>query len=510
MARRKPVAEPDEDLTEITKAEIHRVDGVMGPANGTSPLLMKSLPDDGKGEAAIEGLRKAEISTAAANDLPDSDFAYIEPGGTKDESGKTTPRSKRHFPVHDAAHVRNALARASQSPFGEKAMPKIRAAAKKFGVEVSKAMDGEGDAPGSAAWEAQDAANLRAIASQLADIKSRLEQAADREEAEPDEYDWEDASDLDCAAQMVQCALGIAARLSFTEQLEAMHPDDMQKAGRRLSSASVSALKTARKHLTDLLGPDGEEPQESKEDDVTPEMKKAIEEAIDAKLDPFLKALQAGTVSESTSMPEPAGASVESGTGEVATEESQQNEPAPGHQTVPSEPEETGASSEPSGGLPAGLSVPTGATAEPANTEMNSVRANETRSDANPALVKSTKEQEPVDIEAIAKSLLEPVMKSVQEAVKPLEDGLEAVKKQVEAIASQPMPGGPMLKGVPGPQPGQFDYLMARREADAPGIPQGADVGELQKAVESIQDPVQRAQITRALAVNMHPALRQG
>jgi hypothetical protein len=60
-------------------------------------------------------------TTAYMNDLPDSAFLYIEPGGTKDSDGKTTPRSKRHFPVKDAngkvdlAHVRNALARIPQS-----------------------------------------------------------------------------------------------------------------------------------------------------------------------------------------------------------------------------------------------------------------------------------------------------------------------------------------------------------------------------------------------------------
>jgi HK97 family phage prohead protease len=78
----------------------------------------------------------AEMSSADTNDLPDGDFAYIEPGGTKDSSGKTVPRDKRHFPIHDAAHVRNALARAPQSPFGDKALSKIRAAAEKFGIQV--------------------------------------------------------------------------------------------------------------------------------------------------------------------------------------------------------------------------------------------------------------------------------------------------------------------------------------------------------------------------------------
>lgn len=77
------------------------------------------------------------MSSAATNDLPDSAFAFIEPGGSKDASGKTIPRSKRHFPVQDEAHARNALARAPQSPFGKQAMAKILAACRKFGISVS-------------------------------------------------------------------------------------------------------------------------------------------------------------------------------------------------------------------------------------------------------------------------------------------------------------------------------------------------------------------------------------
>lgn len=79
----------------------------------------------------------AELTAAQMNDAPDSDFAYIEPGGTKDGQGRTVPRNKRHFYIGDAAHVRNALARASQSPFGQQAMPKIKRAAQKFGIDVA-------------------------------------------------------------------------------------------------------------------------------------------------------------------------------------------------------------------------------------------------------------------------------------------------------------------------------------------------------------------------------------
>lgn len=80
----------------------------------------------------------AQMTTSSINSLPDSDFAYIEPGGKKDNEGKTIPRSLRHFPVHDAAHTRNALARMSQSPFGPKAKSKIMSAARKFGITVSQ------------------------------------------------------------------------------------------------------------------------------------------------------------------------------------------------------------------------------------------------------------------------------------------------------------------------------------------------------------------------------------
>lgn len=66
------------------------------------------------------GCEMAEWSTEQVNDLPDSSFGWIEPGGSKDESGKTAPRSLRHLPFKDkdgkvdAAHARNALARLDQ------------------------------------------------------------------------------------------------------------------------------------------------------------------------------------------------------------------------------------------------------------------------------------------------------------------------------------------------------------------------------------------------------------
>lgn len=87
---------------------------------------------------------KAEWDAKYINDLPDSAFAVIEPGGTKDADGKTAPRSKRHLPFKgsdgkvDLPHLRNALARLPQSKLADdlkaKAKTKLEAAAQAAGV----------------------------------------------------------------------------------------------------------------------------------------------------------------------------------------------------------------------------------------------------------------------------------------------------------------------------------------------------------------------------------------
>jgi len=93
-------------------------------------------------------INEAVWTAAHVNDLPDSAFAYISPGGSKDGAGKTVPRSLRHLPYKDAsgkvdaAHVRNALARLPQMNISAEAKAsaksKLIAAARSVGVEVSE------------------------------------------------------------------------------------------------------------------------------------------------------------------------------------------------------------------------------------------------------------------------------------------------------------------------------------------------------------------------------------
>lgn len=135
----------------IEKVDLFEISNIAVPSNPKS--LFRVIAE--KGLSFME----TKESAAEINDLPDSDFAFIEPGGEKDGEGKTTPRSLRHFPIQDADHVRNALARAGQSPFGDKAMPKIRAAAAKFGIDVSE-KGAKGTPANAPAEDDQDADDL--------------------------------------------------------------------------------------------------------------------------------------------------------------------------------------------------------------------------------------------------------------------------------------------------------------------------------------------------------------
>ncbi|TMQ13315.1 MAG: hypothetical protein E6J91_18850 [Deltaproteobacteria bacterium] len=72
-------------------------------------------------QPGLEDLAKAQWTRAYINDLPDDAFLYVEPGGGKDDAGKTVPRRLRHFPFRDRGgdvdvpHLRNAIARIPQS-----------------------------------------------------------------------------------------------------------------------------------------------------------------------------------------------------------------------------------------------------------------------------------------------------------------------------------------------------------------------------------------------------------
>lgn len=91
-------------------------------------------------EVKLISVDAKKLTTEERNNLPDSEFAYIKPGGKKVD-GKTEPRSLRMFPINDADHVRSALTYLDRADISEEAkkiaLKNIKKAAKKFGVTVS-------------------------------------------------------------------------------------------------------------------------------------------------------------------------------------------------------------------------------------------------------------------------------------------------------------------------------------------------------------------------------------
>lgn len=131
--------------TRLSNLRVTRVDLVDKGANESAHVMifkadMMTCPDCGekyKKGSYHKCMEKAVWTAAFINDLPDSSFAYIEPGGKKVD-GKTEPRSLRHLPYKDAsgkvdpAHVRNALSRLPQTQIPadakDKAKSKLEAA----------------------------------------------------------------------------------------------------------------------------------------------------------------------------------------------------------------------------------------------------------------------------------------------------------------------------------------------------------------------------------------------
>jgi len=182
---------PGGDLVDTRAGRVTRKRVHLDHVALTSPT-MNAYPDAVITDVRAVALRD-QLSTAEINNLSDDDFAYIEPGGTKDASGRTVPRSLRHFPIHDKAHVRNALARLSSSPFGDKARPKVVAAAKRFGIEVA----GEGR-------------TLRgSVALKMAELWRRESRSGDLVELTPAQ---EIAAELAFAATMRELRASIGAR----------------------------------------------------------------------------------------------------------------------------------------------------------------------------------------------------------------------------------------------------------------------------------------------------------
>lgn len=157
-----PLMDPKEKSTKIQQVasefEERVSDAMEGVKKDMDVLQIEAiLATDARNTNFLEkgvSLVKEVLSSQGRKNLDDSDFALVY-----EKDGKKV----RKYPLNDKAHVRNALARAAQqikaggegAEDARKALPKIRAAAKKFGIETSvekSAILIEKDAKGDWRW----------------------------------------------------------------------------------------------------------------------------------------------------------------------------------------------------------------------------------------------------------------------------------------------------------------------------------------------------------------------
>lgn len=363
------------DVTELYDEEVDEVHGVGSPANGMSFLVLKSQP-----------VAKATWSTAFVNG----------------------------------------------------------AAAKNAGIEVSKA-DGA-DIPGTPAWEAVDAVTAQAAVQALQSLRQMVCAMRDREATEVamGDDDCDDVFALDQVDGALDCALTLLARFSVDEAEEsstgfAVTDDDLAfvaKAGRRLSTATESALRQAMATMQAVLDgtliptkpTDGASGAAQKEDAMS-------DETTDDTTD-VAKATAEDDTAKSAPTDDDAKVTADDGDGADDVVKAQQ------------------------------------ALAE-AQARLAAAEAAVGKADPASAVLKSD------EFATVLKSTLEGVVKeALGDALKPLEDRLAVVE-------AQPMPGGPVLKGKAATMTAeQYKDMVQPRGGD----PLEAELAPVLKALEAETD----------------------
>jgi hypothetical protein len=154
------------------------------------PNQQKCVPEKQLGQPEQTQLQERVWTRNYINNLPDSAFAIILPGGQKDEENKTTPRTLRKFPHHNAngaidlPHLRNANARVPQSDLTaeqkEQAMRHLARHKKAAGIgitaEEAKLLEQEGE-PQEVEFEIAPEPTMDELIASIEDIVSQINDA---------------------------------------------------------------------------------------------------------------------------------------------------------------------------------------------------------------------------------------------------------------------------------------------------------------------------------------------
>jgi hypothetical protein len=180
---------PDGLAVALTEAQIDRVDGVAEPATDLPWLVIKAAsPDDGAGlEIDIDDGADEDGETSGAGDEQDEDADGEDQDGDQDAADGEPEDDGQD----DGGDGQPAAAQATDERI-----------------------------PGSATWEAADAATAHQVAAGLAGLRQSIAALADRESAEGaygQDGAFSQATDLRNAAAMIDSALTILAKYRYAE-----------------------------------------------------------------------------------------------------------------------------------------------------------------------------------------------------------------------------------------------------------------------------------------------------
>lgn len=347
--------------------------------------------------------------------------------------------------------------------------------------------------PGSPVWEAIDAAKAREVLVGLTAVKGLVASLADREGAEAasggDIDAADNACDLGAATDALDFALGVLAKYAVTEQAEAdagmaeieaqaealgltkaLDRAPVVKAGRVLSAANESALRTIAEQLGSILAQVDSAPVAAEGGEPVKVAKAADLAAMPGPLlellEQFLAAAQAWQATQSTD--------TDPDTPEEAAPVAETPDAGAPEQPVQAAAEPAATPETPAEPAPAAAADPSTAAPAPASDEDPVQKA---QGDQGDLIERLSKSLEGGLVERLTKSMTD----AVEAAVKPLEE-------RIEKMEAQPTQGGPMLAGqLPG-------VIAQMRGQDAPAA-QLDPVQELQKHLEGISDPQQRATV---------------
>ena len=319
--------------------------------------------------------------------------------------------------------------------------PKAASVAKDGGIGILQNPTAA-DAPGSALWESFDATSLASIAQILVQVERAVDRMALRERVEAvagQASDWADSFDLESAQDMVQCALGIVARLAFHEEAEGVA---------KCMMASEQEAEEVYKAIDKLSHTVGRTAKSSEEDTIMAEvtgdeLAKMIQDGATAAVKDAIPGIVAG-VTEAMAA-EAAKASAESGGGDAKTD------------TASGDRDSRIPRGEPDADVEGEVLTQT-------NAEMGAAATGGAAKTAEEQLADVTKQLEDMRAETAA------------------------VKQQMEAFGNRPRSGGPNLPGQSvGPAFPGSPAAAAQGDPTAYG-----DFSVLEKALADAQSPQER------------------